>query len=134
MRNPLIRPIANRRAKALFDLCAGFVYGRSSGCLHELRVFDILADGPLTIDTLAGRLALPPAAATRLMEAAAGLKLTERRPDGRYGLGILGVAIPVNPAITAMVEHHAALYADLRDPVALLRGTSADTALGRLWP
>jgi demethylspheroidene O-methyltransferase len=33
-----------------------------------------------------------------------------------------------------MVEHHALLYADLRDPVALLRNEQPDTALGRLWP
>ena len=134
LRNPLIRPIANRRAQALFDLCAGFVYSQILAACVQLHVFDILTAGPQTIDELAVRLSLPPAATARLMAAAAGLKLTERRPDGRYGLGILGLAIPANPAITAMVEHHAALYADLREPVALLRGTQVDTELGRLWP
>lgn len=134
LRNPLIRRIANRRAKALFDLCAGFVYSQILAACVRLRVFDVLRDGPLSIEALAIRLELPPAATARLMEAAAGLQLTERRPGGRYGLGLLGLAIPMNPAITAMVEHHAALYADLRDPVALLRGGPADTALGRLWP
>ncbi|MBS0644305.1 MAG: methyltransferase [Proteobacteria bacterium] len=134
LRNPLIRPIANRRAKALFDLCAGFVYSQILAACVQLRVFHVLQDGPLTVDVLAERLALPPAATARLMEAAAGLHLTERLPGNRYGLGILGLAIPMNPAITAMVEHHAALYADLRDPVALLRGEQPDTALRRLWP
>jgi demethylspheroidene O-methyltransferase len=33
-----------------------------------------------------------------------------------------------------MIEHHAALYADLRDPVALLQGRHADTALAAYWP
>ncbi len=32
-----------------------------------------------------------------------------------------------------MVEHHTHLYADLRDPIALLRGEMADTELGRYW-
>ncbi len=32
-----------------------------------------------------------------------------------------------------MVEHHALLYADLADPVALLRGDERDTALRRYW-
>ncbi|MFX8731502.1 hypothetical protein ABTM48_19965, partial [Acinetobacter baumannii] len=39
-----------------------------------------------------------------------------------------------NPGITAMVEHHAALYADLADPVALLRGEAGDRKLTRYWP
>jgi demethylspheroidene O-methyltransferase len=33
-----------------------------------------------------------------------------------------------------MIEHHAALYADLRDPVALLQGRQTDTALAAYWP
>ena len=33
-----------------------------------------------------------------------------------------------------MVEHHAALYADLADPLALLRGEHDATRLGALWP
>ncbi len=33
-----------------------------------------------------------------------------------------------------MIEHHTLLYADLRDPVALLRGEPEETAIGRLWP
>jgi demethylspheroidene O-methyltransferase len=33
-----------------------------------------------------------------------------------------------------MVEHHRLLYADLNDPVALLRGAGRDTALARYWP
>jgi demethylspheroidene O-methyltransferase len=32
-----------------------------------------------------------------------------------------------------MVEHHAVLYADLQDPLALLRGTGAPAALSRYW-
>jgi demethylspheroidene O-methyltransferase len=38
-----------------------------------------------------------------------------------------------NPAVAAMVEHHAMLYADLRDPVALLRGEQRVTELGSYW-
>jgi demethylspheroidene O-methyltransferase len=72
--------------------------------------------------------------ATRLLEAAAALRLLERRRDGQFGLGGLGAALLGNPGIAAMVEHHVALYADLRDPVALLRGECPDTAVGRLWP
>jgi demethylspheroidene O-methyltransferase len=45
-----------------------------------------------------------------------------------------GAALVGNPGVAAMVEHHALLYADLRDPVGLLRGEQPDTEIGRLWP
>jgi demethylspheroidene O-methyltransferase len=134
VRNPFTRPVANKRARELFDICAGFVYSQILASCVRLKVFDILSEGPQTVDRLAARLSLPAQATARLMAAAAGLRLTQRRPDGRYGLGDLGAAMTGNPGIAAMVEHHTALYADLRDPVALLRDEQPDTALGRLWP
>jgi demethylspheroidene O-methyltransferase len=56
------------------------------------------------------------------------------RGDGRYGLGDLGAAFLGNPGARAMVEHHALLYADLADPVALLRGRDSATGLAGYWP
>jgi demethylspheroidene O-methyltransferase len=38
-----------------------------------------------------------------------------------------------NTAVEAMIEHHSLLYADLRDPVALLRGDPRETALADYW-
>jgi demethylspheroidene O-methyltransferase len=38
-----------------------------------------------------------------------------------------------NEAVAAMVEHHAVLYADLADPLALLRGEGEAPALARYW-
>jgi demethylspheroidene O-methyltransferase len=70
----------------------------------------------------------------RLLAAAVSLRLAEHRGNDRYGLGELGRAIAGDAAIAAMVEHHVALYADLRDPVALLQGRHADTALAAFWP
>ena len=43
----LTRPIARRRAGALFDLCAGFVYSQILLACVRLKLFDHLADGPL---------------------------------------------------------------------------------------
>ena len=131
---PLTRPVAQRRARALFDLCAGFVYSQVLLACVRLRLFDALRDGPRSPDDLCAALSLPADAAMRLLEAAAALRLVERRPDGRFGLGVHGAALTGNPGVAAMIEHHALLYADLRDPVALLRGEQADTALGQLWP
>lgn len=132
-RFPLTRPIARRRARALFDLCAGFVYSQVLAACVRLRVFDLLSDGPKTAGAVAARADLPPEAAVRLLEAAAALGLAARRSGGRYGLGPLGAAMVGNPGLAAMVEHHAVLYADLRDPVALLRG-AAGAGLPRYWP
>lgn len=133
-RFPLTRPIARRRARAVFDLCAGFVYSQVLAACVRLRVLDALAVSPLTAVQMAARTGLTVEAATILLDAAVALGLADRRRGDRYGLGMLGASIAGNPAIVAMVEHHALFYADLRDPVALLRGEQGDTALAAYWP
>lgn len=130
----LTRPIARRRSRVLFDLCAGFVYSQVLAACVRLELFDILAEGPQELHPLARRLGLAPDAATCLLDAAIALKLVSRRGHWRYGLGELGAAMVGNPGIAAMVEHHAMLYADLRDPVALLRGEPAGRSLAAFWP
>ncbi|MCC7278947.1 MAG: methyltransferase domain-containing protein, partial [Chromatiaceae bacterium] len=130
---PLTRPIAQRRARALFDVTAGFVYSQILFACVRLELFPLLAPGPLTLTDLASRLGLAEPAARRLLEAAATLGLVEPRSEGRYGLGPQGAALLGNPGIAAMVEHHAMLYADLADPIALLRGERRRTDLGAYW-
>ncbi len=130
---PLTRPIARRRTRALFDLCAGFVYAQVLLACVQLRLFDILAERPASAAALAPRLGLSAEAAERLLAAAVSLRLAARRGGGRYGLGPLGAAMVGNAAIGEMVLHHPMLYADLQDPVALLRGEAAPTALRRYW-
>jgi demethylspheroidene O-methyltransferase len=131
---PPTRIVARARARALFDLCAGFVYSQILFACVKLRLFDLLRDGPKELAVLAARLKLSPDAATRLLDAASALRLAEKRGLDRYGLGPLGAAVAGNPGIAAMVEHHTHFYADLKDPIALLRGEVADTELGRYWP
>jgi len=132
-RFPLTRFIARRRAAALFDLCAGFVYSQVLHAAVRLGLFEALAAGPRSVDELALALALPPTSTRRLLDAAVALKLAERRGEGRYGLGIHGASLLGNPAVARMVAHHALLYRDLADPVALLRGQQAQTELSRFW-
>jgi len=131
---PPTRPIAQRRAREVFDLCAGFVYSQVLFACVQLRVFDLLGNRAQPLPVLARRLKLSEESAARLLDAAVGLRLVARLPDGRYGLGELGAAIAGNPAVDAMVAHHELLYADLRDPVALLRGDTGLTELARYWP
>ncbi|HKM61735.1 MAG TPA: methyltransferase [Acidisphaera sp.] len=127
---PFTSGIARRRARALFDLCAGFVYSQVLLACVRLHVFDALRHPAGTAD-VAARIGLPPEAAERLLRAAASLRLVERRGGGRWGLGPLGAA--VDPGVAAMIAHHDMLYADLADPVALLRGAHEPTRLSRYW-
>ena len=130
---PPTRWIARRRARAVFDLCAGFVYSQVLLACIRLRVLELLAEGPQSIAALARRISVTEDVAGRLLAAAVSLRLVERRGDQRFGLGDLGRAIAGDAAIAAMIEHHAALYADLADPVALLQGRHTDTALAAYW-
>jgi demethylspheroidene O-methyltransferase len=130
----LTRPIARRRAGALFDLCAGFVYSQILFACVRLGVFEQLKAGPLALEELSVRLALPEQATRRLLDAAVSLKLLQRRSRGKYGLGSRGAALLGNPGVIAMIEHHAMLYRDLSDPVALLRGEAGAAALSSYWP
>jgi demethylspheroidene O-methyltransferase len=131
---PLTRPVARKRAQSLFDLVAGFVYSQVLLACVRLQVFEMLSEGPETLPVLARRLGLTEASAERLLAAAVSLKLVERRSQGRFGLGVLGATMVGNQALVAMVEHHAALYTDLADPVALLRGKTGGGLLASYWP
>jgi len=130
---PLTRPTARKRARALFDVCAGFVYSQILYACVRLKVFDLLAVGPQTANNIANILKLPRDSTDRLLEAAVSLRLVEKRMQGRFGLGPLGSAMVGNPGVAAMVEHHTMFYADLRDPVGLLRGERRDTELAKYW-
>ena len=130
----LTRPIARRRASALFDLCAGFVYSQILLACVRLKLFDHVTAGPLSAAELSSRLPLPLDATVLLLDAAVSLQLLQRRSAGRYGLGPRGAALIGNPGVVAMVEHHAMLYGDLRDPIALLRGDAGAGQLAAYWP
>lgn len=117
----LTRPVARARARDLFDLVAGFVYSQVLAACVRLDLFGRLADGPRPIQGLAAELDLPPEACDRLLAAAVSLRLLEWRGEHHIGLGPLGAPLVGNTGVLAMIEHHAILYQDLGDPVALLR-------------
>jgi demethylspheroidene O-methyltransferase len=130
---PLTRPTARNRARALFDVCAGFVYSQILFACVRLKLFDLLAAGPLSPAQIAAELSLPLDSTERLVDASVSLRLLERRAGGRVGLGALGAALVGNPGVGAMIEHHSLLYADLHDPVGLLRGEKDTTELAKYW-
>lgn len=132
-RVPGLRRIARAEGAELFDLVAGFVNSQMLMALVELRVLHLLQDGPLTAAQLGGLCGVPTARMQVLLQAGAGLRLLQRRRDGRFGAALRGAALLGVPGLEAMIRHHKALYADLADPVAFLRG-GQETALARFWP
>jgi demethylspheroidene O-methyltransferase len=132
-RMPLVKRIARRRAGELFDLCAGFVYSQVLYACTRLNLFEFLREGPQPLAALAQHMSMPAPSAQRLLDAAVALRLLEAREGERYGLGVLGASLNGNPGVLAMIEHHALLYADLADPLALLRDPQRDTRLRRYW-
>jgi len=130
----LTLPFVRRRAAELFDIVSGFVYTQVLLACVRLDLFERLAEeGPADAAQLAQRCALPLRSMQRLLDAAVAIDLLKRRGE-RYTLGRLGAPMVGNSALAAMVGHHAALYADLRDPVALRRGEGAGSALAQYWP
>jgi demethylspheroidene O-methyltransferase len=134
LRFPLTRAIARRRASELFDLCAGFVYSQVLFACVQLRLLELLEDGPHTVHHLCGVLGLRRDATLTLLRAAAALKLIEwREYEKRCGLGRHGAALLGNRSLIPMIAHHALLYRDLVDPVSLLRQEAGPTSLGGFW-
>ncbi len=131
-RFPLTRPVARRRARGLFDLVAGFTYSQILAACVQTGLFELLAEAPSDTDTIAARLDLPREGAARLLLGAAALDLVE--PFGSaWALGRHGAALLGNRGIAEMIAHHHLLYADLADPVALLRRGGGGGALSRHW-
>jgi len=132
---PLTRPMARRRAQALFDLSAGFVYSQIAFACVRSGLLELLQPGPRNLADLARALDLGEAGADRLLKAAVALKLAEPCGRNRYGLGSEGAALLGAPGVAAMIEHHAHLYADLADPLALLRREGGGGGmLAGYWP
>ena len=132
--NPLTRPIATASARRLFDYTAGFVYSQILKAVVELDLLALIGEEARTPEELAGPLKMSPEAARRLLDAAAALDLVEKRENGAYEIAALGSALQGETGVRAMIAHHDMLYADLANPVALLRGEQGQTRLSRFWP
>ena len=133
MRNPLMRPVSRAKAESLFNLINGFVYTQVVLACVRTGLIPRLAAGPLSVADVATIADLPVAAAERLLKAAASIDLTQRLADGRYMLGPQGASLHGSPGVAEMIEHHALLYADMVDPVALLRRGGGGGQLATYW-
>ena len=131
-RSPLTRGSRERRARALFDLCAGFVYSQILRACVQLTSFDRSREGPRTLAGSPRAMDLTLEAARRLLRAAASLSSCAPWPDDRFaprrtGRGDASAtpASPLSSRITLCSTR------DLADPVALLRG-EVETCLAAL--
>lgn len=133
-RIPLVRTVARRRAAAQFDLVAGFVYSQVLHALVQSGVIGLLAERPRSFADLAAYLRLSDSAAQRLLRAGAALQLVESPQPGLWVLGEQGAPLAANAGAMAMIRHHALLYRDLTDPLALLaHDRRQETALSAFW-
>lgn len=132
--NPLTRWITRRRAQQVFDLMAGFVYSQVLLACVRLRIFELVCESPRSLEELAQKCDVRASALQRLLNSAVALRLLELRGVNRYGLGALGGPVAGHAGIRAMIEHHAVLYQDMQDPVALLRDQLPQGAMAEYWP
>jgi demethylspheroidene O-methyltransferase len=130
----LTRPIAHQSADRLFGLVAGFVYSQVLLACVQLRLPELLADGPKATQALADAMDLPLPSAVRLLSAAQSLDLVELAGPDRYALGMQGAALLGNAGLGDMIRHHALFYADLADPVGLLKHGGGQGQLASFWP
>jgi len=132
--NPLTRWVTRSRARKVFDLMAGFVYSQVLLACVRLRILETVAERPRTLDELAQATQLPAAGLQRLLQSALALGLLELRSRGRFGLGPLGAPVAGHAGIRAMIEHHAVLYQDMQDPVAMLAASGQVGEMAKYWP
>ncbi len=133
-RIPIFRSIARRKAAAQFDLVAGFVYSQILSLCVETGLIDYLHSGPRTKEQVTAYLGLSAVGAERLLRGAAALNLLENPCADLWILGAEGAQMSANPGAMAMVRHHALLYRDLANPLALLQADRArETALSAYW-
>jgi demethylspheroidene O-methyltransferase len=132
-RTPLMRTLSRPHARALFELCSGFVHSQVLQVSVTVGLLEALSAGPLSAAELQARCHLPAAALRLLLGASDALCLTQPRPRSRWGLGILGAALLGNPAVQQMVRHQPLFYGDLADLTGLLRGARAPGALEQFW-
>ena len=118
---------ASLRSARRFQLFAGAVR------LREPRVDRHAGQGPKRAEDIARAIAWPDDRVLILLRAAASLKIFDVTSTGAYDLGIHGAAMAGNPWIAKFVVHHHLLYADLADPLALLRGDVPETPLRGFW-
>ncbi|MEM1365356.1 MAG: methyltransferase [Pseudomonadota bacterium] len=130
---PGVSQVARRKADQLFELTAGFVYSQILFSCVELDLFAHLKDGPRGTNELQRLTGLDLDPLTTLLKAAENLELITREDGADWCLSDLGAVLAHEPGIQAMIRHHAMLYRDLADPIALLKNRGPDAEIAKFW-
>ena len=133
MRLPLLRGTARYHANAMFAVITGFVNTKTLTAAVDLGIIAALARAPESTRGLALVAGLAEPAMQRLLAAAAAIDLVEALPGDRWTLGQRGAALASNQGALAMIEHHKLFYADLADPVAMLKRGRGGGELAAFW-
>ncbi|MCR9146516.1 MAG: acetylserotonin O-methyltransferase [Rhodobacteraceae bacterium] len=130
---PFGRGMARRDGAEIFEILQGFVASQVLGALIESGILRDLLDGAQGAEALGFAHGVPADRMEQLLRGGAALGLLRRGRDGRYGLARKGAAILGVPGLEGMIAHNREFYADMSDPMALLRG-DGDTRLQHFWP
>ncbi len=128
-----LRLIARKRARDLFSIVSGFIHSQILFACVETGLFALLATQPRSTAEIAAHLGMEEGQANRLLESALALKLIRRDRTMRWWLDDAGAVVHGNAGIAAMIRHHAMVYHDLADPVALLKDPHAPTRTQAFW-
>ncbi|WP_347863581.1 methyltransferase [Planktomarina sp.] len=129
----LTRRMVRREGAALFGLLAGFCHSQVLMALVQFDIFNLLLNGPKTLEELAETCKVPQDRMTILLRAAVALKLLRSKGGGRFALSKTSAALLGVPGLSDMIRHHDVLYRDLSDPAAFFRGDT-QTELADFWP
>ena len=132
-RLPGMRRYAGAREQELFSIVTGFVQSQILFVALESGLLDALKSGPVARADLPDILGFESPRLSRLLQATEALQLVARSSDGFVTLDDFGAIAVSDPGLSAMIRHHACLYRDLSDPVALFDGSRTQTEMRRIW-
>ena len=133
-KTPIFRSVARRKAAGQFDLIAGFVYTQITFALVTSGAVAQLRKTPMTTVGICNFMGIEIQNASRLLKAARALDLVEEPENDLWILGEVGAALSANEGAMAMIDHHALLYDDLKDPLTVFSGEAREsTQLSRFW-
>ena len=130
---PVSRSYSRTQEADLFSLVTGFVQSQILFTTVETGLLSALEAGPATVADLVRGTGLAEDRLKRLLQAAQAIRLVSVGDDDFVTLADRGAVVQSDQGIRAMIRHHALLYRDLSDPVALFNLSSPDTELRRLW-
>ncbi|WP_158611049.1 methyltransferase [Aurantiacibacter spongiae] len=132
-RLPFGSRIAAHHREALFDIVAGAA--RQQALLAGLRagIFDALAGQPRNAAEVERATGLNTAVTARLLSWLVATGLIERLSDDTFALTVEGLVVADDDGVRAMIEHGDLLYADMRDPLALIAGDEVGL-VAKYWP